>query len=232
MCGVTIRAVVFDLDDTLYPESAYVASGFRAVGDGLAREHSLHGVGELAASLAASGVRGNVFDEALRRSGVAAEAVGRMVAWSVEQYRDHLPDIALFPEADDVLEGLRGKVKIGVLTDGWLVAQRRKVEALGLGHRVDAVVFSDSFRREHWKPSAVPYRAVAEALGEAHDGCVYIADNPAKDFITARALGWRTVQVSRPGQTHAAVAPSEAHAAEASAVGLREAMAVVAGWGA
>ena len=232
MSGVTIRAVVFDLDDTLYPESAYVASGFRAVGDGLAREHSLHGVGELAASLAASGVRGNVFDEALRRSGVAAGEVGRMVAWCVERYRDHLPDIALFPEAGEVLDSLHGRVKIGVLTDGWLAAQRRKVEALRLAARVDAVVFSDSFGREHWKPSEVPYRAVAEALGVPHDGCVYIADNPAKDFITARALGWRTVQVSRPGQTHPSEAPSEAHAAEVSAVGLREAMAVVAGWGA
>ena len=232
MCGVTIRAVVFDLDDTLYPESAYVASGFRAVGEALAKERSLYGVGELAASLAASGARGNVFDEALRRSGVAAEEVGGLVAWSVERYRDHLPDIALFPEASEVLDVLRGRVKIGVLTDGWLAAQRRKVEALGLAARVDAVVFSDSFGREHWKPSEVPYRAVAEALGVAHDGCVYIADNPAKDFITARALGWRTVQVSRPGQTHPSVAPSGAHAAEVSAVGLREAMAVVAGWGA
>ncbi len=227
---MTIRAVVFDLDDTLYPESAYVASGFRAVGEALAKEHSLHGFGELAASLAASGVRGNVFDEALRRSGVAAERVGALVAWSVERYRDHRPDIALFPEAHEALDGLRGKVKIGVLTDGWLAAQRRKVEALGLAERVDAVVFSDSFGREHWKPSEVPYRAVADALGVAHDGCVYIADNPAKDFITARALGWRTVQVSRPGQTHPSVAPSDAHAAEVSAVGLREAMAIVAGW--
>ena len=28
-----LRAVVFDLDDTLYPESAYVRSGFRALGE-------------------------------------------------------------------------------------------------------------------------------------------------------------------------------------------------------
>lgn len=226
---MTIRAVVFDLDDTLYPESAYVASGFRAVGDALSREHGVTGFGELAASLAASGVRGNVFDEALRRLGRGDDA-GRLVPWCVTTYREHLPAIELFPEAREALEELHGQVKLGVLTDGWLAAQRRKVEALGLAARVDAVVFSDSFGREHWKPSPVPYRAVAEALGVAHDGCVYVADNPAKDFITARSLGWRTVQVSRPGQTHPAVPPSEAHAADATAAGLREAMAVVAGW--
>ena len=96
--------------------------------------------------------------------------------------------------------------------------------------RVDAVVYSDSFGREHWKPSAVPYRAVAEALGVAHDACVYVADNPQKDFITARVLGWRTIQVAREGQTHAAAPPSAAHAAEVSAPDLRTALAVLAGW--
>ena len=59
---------------------------------------------------------------------------------------------------------------------------------------------------------------------------MYIADNPAKDFITAKALGWRTLQVARPGQTHAAEAPSAAHAAEVTATDLPEAMAIVRGW--
>jgi putative hydrolase of the HAD superfamily len=205
---VKLRAVVFDLDDTLFPEGAYVASGFRAVGDALAREHRIEGFGPRAAAGAAAGPRGDVFDEALRQSGVAADEVRRLVPWCVAQYRAHLPEISLFPEAHEALEMLQGKVKIGVLTDGWLVAQRRKVEALGLAARVDAVVYSDSFGREHWKPSEVPYRAVAEALGVAHDACVYVADNPGKDFITARALGWRTIQVARAGQTHPAEAPS------------------------
>lgn len=227
---MTIRAVVFDLDDTLYPESAYVASGFRAVGDALARERGVEGFGARAAAIAASGARGDVFDRALREAGVPPEALPELVAWCVARYREHRPDIALFPEAHEALEGLRGKVKLGVLTDGWITAQRQKVAALGLAPRVDAVVYSDAFGRAHWKPSEVPYRAVAEALAVEHGGCVYVADNPAKDFITARALGWRTIQVARPGQTHAAEAPSAAHAAEASAPDLRAAMALLAGW--
>lgn len=222
--------MVFDLDDTLFPEAAYVASGFRAVGEALARERRVDGFGERAAAVAAAGARGDVFDVALRQSGVAADDVRGLVPWCVARYREHRPDIALFPEAIEALDSLRGKVKLGVITDGWLVAQRQKVAALGLAERVDAVVYSDAFGREHWKPSAVPYRAVAEALGVAHDGCVYVADNPQKDFITARALGWRTIQVARPGQTHAAVPPSEAHAAEVSAVDLRAALAILAGW--
>ncbi len=199
-----IRAVVFDLDDTLFPEAAYVASGFRAVGE----------------ALAAAGARGDVLDEALRQSGIASA-----VSWCVARYREHRPDITLFPEALEVLEYLRGKVKTGLLTDGRLVAQKSKVAALGPATRVDAVVYSDSFGRENWKPSAVPYRAVAEALGVAHDARVYVADNPQKDFITARNLRWRTIQSARPGQTHTAAPPSAAHATD-----LRAALAVLAGW--
>ena len=203
-----IRAVVFDLDDTLFPEAAYVASGFRAVGE----------------ALAAAGARGDVLDEALRQSGIAS-AVSWMVSWCVARYREHRPDITLFPEAREALEYLRGKVKTGLLTDGRLVARKSKVAALGPATRVDAVVYSDSFGRENGKPSAVPYRAVAEALGVAHDARVYVADNPQKDFITARNLGWRTIQPARPGQTHTAAPPSAAHATD-----LRAALAVLAGW--
>ena len=222
--------MVFDLDDTLFPEAAYVAAGFRAVGAALAREHGVEGFGALAAAVAAAGARGDVFDEALRRAGVPADDARRLVPWCVAEYRGHRPDIALFPEARAALDRLRGRVKLGVLTDGWLVAQQQKVAALGVADLVDAVVFSDAFGRAHWKPSEVPYRAVAEALGVAHAGCVYVADNPAKDFITARALGWRTIQVARPGQTHAADAPSPAHAADERAPDLHAAMATLARW--
>jgi len=57
--------------------------------------------------------------------------------------------------------------------------------------------------RESWKPSPAGYRRIAEQLGVAHAACAYVADNPAKDFLTPNALGWRTVQWRREGQIHA-----------------------------
>ncbi|MGN6385172.1 MAG: HAD family hydrolase, partial [Verrucomicrobiota bacterium] len=35
--------------------------------------------------------------------------------------------------------------------------------------------------------------------------CVYIADNPRKDFITARKLGWKTIRVRRDEGEHCRV---------------------------
>ena len=38
--------------------------------------------------------------------------------------------------------------------------------------------------------------------------CVYVADNPTKDFAAPRALGWHTVRIRRPGGLHAGLAHS------------------------
>ena len=38
-----MKAVIFDLDDTLFPERTYVLSGFRAVGDWISETYSIRG---------------------------------------------------------------------------------------------------------------------------------------------------------------------------------------------
>src|SRR3546814_12964267 len=39
------------------------------------------------------------------------------------------------------------------------------------------------------------------------DGCSSDLDNPAKDVTAPSAMGWRTVQITRPGGVHNAVGP-------------------------
>ena len=75
----------------------------------------------------------------------------------------------------------------GIITDGYLVAQKRKVAALGLEQLVDYVVYSDEFGRDHWKPSSVPYLIMMKMTGCTGPDCSYVSDNPLKDFVTAKA---------------------------------------------
>jgi len=66
------RAVVLDLDDTLYPEAAYVRSGFRAVAgraEGTLGIPAPEGERELV-SLFEAGVRGDTFDRWLAARGL------------------------------------------------------------------------------------------------------------------------------------------------------------------
>jgi putative hydrolase of the HAD superfamily len=207
-----IRAIVFDLDDTLYPERQFVLSGFREVGDWISRTHGIAGFYERATRLFNDGRRGNIFDVALDELGVvhAKEFIRQMVAI----YRDHKASLALYEDAQWAISNFKKDKKLGVLTDGFLVTQRNKVAALGIEPHFDTIIYSDEFGREHWKPSERPYIRIMEVLQCAGKECVYVADNPAKDFVAAKALGWQTIQIRRKDGEYAEIHPSASHAAD------------------
>jgi len=201
-----IRLVAFDLDDTLYPEREFVRSGFRVVSDYL-RQAGLVGRPLLAEMEAAfhAGVRGHVFEQVLRGVGVEPDAA--LVATLVAVYRTHAsaygsvrPDIRLFPDADAALAHLAARgLRLGLVSDGPLASQQAKVAALGLAARMDAVILTDSWGRPFWKPHPRAFIELASRLAVAPADCVYVADNPEKDFQGPAAAGWRpSVWIRRP----------------------------------
>jgi putative hydrolase of the HAD superfamily len=187
--------VVFDLDDTLFPEEEFVRSGFRAASCWLEATHNVPGLLSVATELFEGGMRERIFDCALQRLQITSEA---LVSELVKVYRQHLPDIRLFEDAQWVLEDLRDSYSLGLITDGHGSVQRNKVKALAIESRFDAIVYSDDFGRENWKPSVMPYRKIMAVTKARAEKCVYVADNPGKDFIGARSLKWKTVHVQRP----------------------------------
>lgn len=200
-----IKAVVFDLDDTLYPEQQFVLSGFRAINEWLADRYEETGFFEIAARHFIAGIRDNIFDLALEQLGMNKDK--KFVQQLVQIYREHKPSLKLHDDAAWALEYYGASKKLGLITDGYLVVQQNKVEALGIARIFDAICYSDQYGRECWKPSPVPYRKIMDDLSCDGEECVYIADNPAKDFVTARALGWVTVQICRLGGEYVHIAP-------------------------
>lgn len=197
------RAVIFDLDDTLYREHDYVRSGFAAVAERLAREPGAPGAGELYGALIDEWQRhgrGRIFDAVTERFGLRVP-----VPELVGAYREHDPSaLELYPDAERALARLEAAgTLLAVLTDGMAAVQRRKLHALGLDRRIGCIVVCDDYGLDAWKPSAVPYRAALEQLGVAPTDAVYVGDNPNKDFIGARALGLATVRVRRDSGDHA-----------------------------
>jgi putative hydrolase of the HAD superfamily len=201
------RALVFDLDDTLFAEREFVLSGFVAVDRWLQEERAITGFAAEAGRLFASGIRGRVFDEALHR--LRVEGGADPIQQMVEVYRAHEPRLTLLPEAEWVLESYRGLLRLGLITDGYARTQRNKVAALGIGGRFDSIVYTDDLGRANWKPSPVPFRLMMDRLGCAGEECVYVADNPAKDFIAPNGLGWQTVQIRRAGGEYGGTPVSE-----------------------
>lgn len=199
-----IRTVVFDVDDTLYLERNYVRSGFHAVDDWLNGRTHAKGFADQAWALFESGCRGDIFNRALAASGVEHDAA--LVGAMVEQYRLHVPQISLAADAVAVLGRLAHRYRCAAITDGPVDSQRAKVKALGLERWLSPIVVTGELGPGKGKPALDAFVLVETATGAAGKECVYIADNPAKDFAGPRQLGWSTVRIRRPEGLHAHVA--------------------------
>ncbi len=211
-----LQAVLFDLDDTLYPEREYVRSGFRAAAAraermlGIPREN---GFKELWGYFEA-GVRGNTYNTWLESHGLDAE---RWVPELVTEYRTHAPDIQLHQGVSELLEELADHYRLGLITEGHTVSQQNKLKALGLETVFEAVVITDMDERAFWKPHTRPYLTALEQLGITPEKSVYIGDNPRKDFFGARQLGMHTVRVQWPQGLNTDLQPeTPEHAADMS----------------
>lgn len=191
------KAVVFDLDDTLYDEKQFVFSGFTDVAGfledryGFNRQVSFERMRQL---LFEKG-RGKIFNQLLAENGLDCTIVNDLV----QIYRSHLPSLQLYPDAKSLLKSLQSKLKIGLITDGAAKVQWNKIKALGLDNIVNTIIVTDDHGADCWKPSPYPYRLVMERLGMEPENCLYVGDNPEKDFVTAKQLGWHTVRIYRSG---------------------------------
>lgn len=191
-----IECVVFDLDDTLYPEIQYVESGFLAVAPvlscwlGLSKEQVIFELWE-----EFHHDRSRVFDSLLKRYGFWESGKASLL---ITLYRSHLPRLKLFPDAEEILTWLNQKpVKIGILTDGYVFVQRQKIRALRLEYWMDEIIYTDMLGREFWKPHIRPFEILLEKLKCLPSRTVYVGDNPLKDFYGARQAGIHTIHIKR-----------------------------------
>jgi len=194
---VTIRCVVFDVDDTLYLERDYVRSGFAAVGRLLAASHGYAEFEEAAWQRFEAGARGRIFDDVLQACGVVAD-----IDSLVTCYRRHEPAIELLPDARDCLERLAPEVSLAAITDGPADSQHAKLTALGVARWITLGIVTADLGEGLGKPHPRSFELVEQHFGVPGHSCAYIGDNPRKDFAGAKPRGWTTVRVRRAGGLH------------------------------
>lgn len=199
-----ITTVVFDLDDTLYDEIDYCRSGFTAVADLLAEmpssqpaEHIFNCIWQLFND----GERSRTFNAALEHLGIKYD--DKLIGELIKVYRNHIPKIMLPDDSADILRQLKeGRYSLGLLTDGFLPAQKLKVDALGIESHFDCIIYTEELGREYWKPSPAGFEKMMQTLNAAAETIVYVADNEEKDFISPNRLGILTVQLIRSNRLH------------------------------
>lgn len=179
-----ILGVIFDLDDTLYSEKQYVRSGYKAVAKLLGDE-------ALADRLWTYFENGKpAIDELLNELG----CMGRKEE-CLEAYREQIPEITLYDGVVDLILELKSKgIKVGIITDGRVSGQKRKLQALGLDKLIDDIIITDELGGTQFrKPCDIAFRIMQRRWGLPFEQMVYVGDNVEKDFQAPKQLGMRTL---------------------------------------
>jgi putative hydrolase of the HAD superfamily len=191
-----VAAVVFDLDDTLYPHIRYVHSAFAAVARHLGGRFGLT-VDDVYGSLrraSEAGYRGQEFQRVCAIYGLHPHFLHELVGVA----RTHEPNLQLSYDALEAIDAVRRRGwRTAILTNGLPAVQAAKVRALGLEMLVDHVVYADHYNGG--KPAAEAFLETLRRLHVAPDRAVMVGNDRINDIGGARAVGLRTVLVSRSG---------------------------------
>lgn len=208
----TIAAVFFDLDDTLiaYP------NGFGSVLREVFAEAERQGTPADAypcfqrafwnstCGLWAAMHTGTISGDEVRRLRLlrAAEAVGLDEAAAPDLLRewDRLAAEApvLREGALELLDGLRGRVFLGLITDGYRTLQRAKLRRLSLEDHFDGIFISEEVGV--CKPFAGIFQTALAAADVEAAAAVMVGDNANADIRGALGVGMRAIHlVTGPG---------------------------------
>lgn len=183
-----LKAVIFDLDDTLYSEKEYVRSGYQKIAEVLPQvENAVEKLWNLFEE------KKPAIDELLKQENIQLEEVKQAC---LQAYRYQIPDIHLYEGVAELLKEFRKKgLKLGIITDGRPEGQRAKLQALGLEKLVDCIIVTDEFGGpEYRKPNPIAFQTMKEKLDVEYREMCYVGDNIKKDFISPQQLGMRSIR--------------------------------------
>ncbi len=194
-----VSGVLIDLDDTIYPQSAYLAGAWDAVAEaggrlGLDESRLRDALGDVSRE---GSDKGGIVDRALLTIGVPIGVLARYVPLLVAAFRGYCPSsLTPYPGVFDALVTVRARVPVAIVTDGDPRVQRTKIAALGLWARVDAIVISDELGgRSARKPSPVALEHALSLIGVDPAAAVMIGDRLDKDVLASARLGMRSIRV-------------------------------------
>ncbi|MFJ5962895.1 HAD family hydrolase [Arthrobacter sp. KFRI-F3372] len=205
-----IRAVLFDLDNTLFDHRASARAGLEA----FLRHLQATSSADLASSWFE--IEQRSYDRFLLKE-ISFQEQRR------ERLRQFLPMIGLtgpldegqlddlfvtylqsyerawtaFRDAAPVLQELRASgITVGVITNGNHHQQSAKIEKIGLGPLLDGVFSSES--TGYAKPAPEAFLIPCESMGISPAETLYVGDDYATDIAGARSAGLQALHLDRP----------------------------------
>ncbi len=195
---VALTAVLFDIDDTLFPTTRFAARARRCAVEAMTlagldidADAAFAELEQVVAEFSSN--YGHHFDKLVLRladrlrPGVHPAIV---VASGVCAYHATKEHIKAFPDAVRTLSALgRTDLKRGVLTNGLTVKQAEKLVRLGLKNAFSPGAIFISEEIGVAKPHPKIFLVACEALGTEPNETLYVGDHPKKDIDSAHEAG-------------------------------------------
>lgn len=196
------KAVLFDLDDTLWPivpvieraEAVWFA-WLASHAPGVARLYTIESLRARRRELLMEQPHFHLDLHALRHVGLMeaflrAEEDMEKVELAMAIFADARNAVTLFDDVLPLLNGLHGRVALGSVSNGVADLQR-----IGLAHYFQASVAARHVRFA--KPAPEIFHAACEALSIAPSEALYIGDDPLLDVAGAQKAGLTAVWLNR-----------------------------------
>ncbi|SDF16544.1 putative hydrolase of the HAD superfamily [Halorubrum xinjiangense] len=219
---MSYEAVLFDLDNTLYPYAPCNEAGKRAALDALrergyeldrAAFDELYATGRRetkreTGGTAASHSRHVYFKRGLYRQAGEPDVAGALAAGDA-YWNGFLAAMSLCDGVEAVFDALDAAgVDVAVVTNLTTRVQLRKLVRLGVDDRIDLLVTSEEVGRE--KPSALPFATALAELDRRPSEALAVGDNVETDVAGANAVGLDSALFVADGD-----APADADLSEA-----------------
>ncbi len=194
-----MKAVIFDIDDTLISEYDFVLSGYRACSAYLEDYWGIpkQEIYESFLKLSESSFQ-NIFDRLYEELGKEPEPKNMLKL--IEIYSHHTPEVRFYEDVIPALTKLRELgMRIGIISDGDPARQHNKLKAAGGEELFDRVIITDELGDlSYRKPDPRSFRMMFETFSCTGAEALYVGDNPAKDFYLSRELSIKTARIIRP----------------------------------
>lgn len=197
------KAIVFDLDDTLYEYESLNREAIHMVYDYSCKQleisesvfesilnHAKNEVKKVLKDTASSHNRLLYFQKMLE---YLEKCPTDLALNMYEIYWNHILDnMVLRDGALELLTYCRQReIKIGICTDLTVHIQHRKLKRLGIDKLVDAIVTSEEAGKE--KPSEIIYQMILSKLKVTPEDALFIGDNLKKDVEGPQHIGMKTL---------------------------------------
>jgi len=196
--ALTIRYVLFDLDDTLLERDAGFARFCRELyhtSGVMSDTHTEDEAVALMVELDAEGMRSRqeFFQEVMRQW----PGVFRDVPQAIEVYLSSYPEMLILAAPtrallEDVQEA---GIPAAIVTNGGSAMQGRKIDASGLRGLVDAVVISEELGFA--KPDPRIFDHAMARIGAVAAESLFVGDNPEADILGAKGIGMHAAWLRR-----------------------------------